>query len=114
MSDKYYCPKCNAPDVGDYYNNVCSKCKEDLDKYNPKHARDCNVITLGTVVADIAELIQAEADQDDIIECIDTNFLWGAWGHIIGREDRFLAADLRGIIVAMYQKGLEDGSKDLP
>lgn len=110
MKDKYYCPECRYPDLENYYRTTCPRCGADLRKYRVHHGRDFNPQTLGSVVDQLAELILADVDKDTIIEAIDQLFLWGAWGHIIGRSDPLLAADLRGIIVAMYRKGLKDGA----
>jgi hypothetical protein len=105
MSESYHCPKCVATLSDGYYEGECPKCGVDLNDYKLRFGRDFGPShTLGDFIEGMGDLIDSDASTDKVVDFIDKEFLFGAWGHRVGMDILFMC-DLRGALVAAYKCG---------
>ena len=80
------------------------------EKYSVINSRDdAGSYTLEDLVTRLGDWIDS-GDEDGTLDFLDREFLFGAWGHVIGKilEIDF-TRDLRGVILQAYKLGKRRG-----
>lgn len=78
-----------------------------------KYSKDAGPkLAIGDFVERLGLLIVAGADDDQLGNYIDHEFLWGAWKDVLEgnmKPNLLFAADIRGTIVDAYRQGVVCG-----
>lgn len=76
-----------------------------------RYARDLDGSrTLGELVEGLHSMIERGASNEDLVEYLDREFLYGAWKHVVESlpwDGGLFLADVRGLVIETARRGRE-------